>query len=49
MDKNIELDIVKKLRDETGLGMMELNSAFNTFINALKCKPRHKTDVGYNL
>ena len=51
MTQEEKLNILKILRDETGMGMMELTCAFDVFINALKRKPspRRKTDVGYDL
>lgn len=48
MDKDTKLNIVKQLRHETGMGMMDLTKAFDVFLEALKYQP-HAMDVGHRL
>lgn len=48
MDKDTKLNIMKQLRQETGMGMMDLTNAFDMFLKALKHHP-HTMDVGHRL
>lgn len=48
MDKDTKLNIVKQLRQETGMGMMDLTKAFDVFLDALKHRP-YIMDVGHRL
>lgn len=45
----MEKDIVRWLRNETGLGLMDLTLYFREFVAALKRMPHPKMDVGLRM
>ena len=46
---DMEKDIVRWLRNETGLGLMTLTRCFREFVEALKRRPHPKMDVGLRM
>lgn len=48
MERDDKNEIIYKLRQETGLGLMTIEKALDTLVAMLKRMP-HKMDVGYDL